>query len=224
MTYQGTRVSLVLLERFLNSLRGAIFTLALGFGLYAGVSHFDGLCDAAGHLIGRLSQFEVSATSVKFGLNAESIHENAQQSAEIPESMKGLQLSNDLSSLKKSWAIRLLYVDDGGIKCDYANPTEEMAANLNIDRHLAVDGLIVMNDDAQLKAEAVKLMQTAKAAGRAWTIGEPRSCYHAKLTWRGANVKTALAEFLGAAFTAATATTTPEARQAQVKIASALPK
>jgi len=221
MTYQGTRVSLVLLERFSNSLRGAIFTAALGFGLYAAVTNFDGLCGVADHLVGRLSQMEVSPTSVKFGLNPESIHENAQQSREIPENMKGLLLSNDLASLKKSWAVRLLYVNDGGIKCDYSNPTDEMAANLNIDRHLAVDGLIEMTDDPQLTSEAVALMKKARAEGKGWTIGEPRSCYRAKLTWRGANVKTALAEFLGAAFNAASAA--PEARthQARVKVAAA---
>jgi hypothetical protein len=221
MTYQGTRVSLIIAERFFNSLRGAIVTLAMGFALYALVTNFDDLRENAGRLFSRVADFELSATSVKVGLNAESIHEIAQQSREIPEEMKGLVLSDDLRALKKNWAVRLLYVTDGGIKCDYSKPTDEMASNLNADRHLAADGLIEMIDDARLKAEALSKMKEAEAAGKPWTIGEPRSCYRTKLTWRGANVKTALAEFLGAAFNAVAASPEAFAPRPNAKIAAA---
>lgn len=209
MTLQATRVSLFIAERFFTFLRGAIFTLAMGFGLFALVANFNDLRDVVGHLVARLAQLEVSATSVKVGLSPENIAAAGEESKEIPESMKGLLLSNDILSLKENWVIRLLYVDGSGLKCDYANPTPEMKANYAADRHLAADGLIEMTEDPHLKAEALEAMRKTKAEGNAWTIGEPRSCYRTKLTWRGANVKTALAEFLGAAFAAVSAS--PEA-------------
>ncbi|WP_424362031.1 rRNA methylase [Methylocystis parvus] len=220
MTFQATRVSLFIAERFFTFLRGAIFTLAMGFGLYALVANFSDMREVAGHVVARLAQFEVSATSVKVGLTPENIAAAGQESKEIPDKMKGLLLKNDILSLKESWVIRLLYTDGAGLKCDYPNPTPEMKANVAADRHLAADGLIEMTEDPQLKAEALEAMRKAKAEGNGWTIGEPRSCYRTRLTWRGGNVKTALAEFLGAAFTAVAAST--EARAPHpMKVAAA---
>lgn len=220
MTYQATRVSLFIAERFFTFLRGAIFTLAMGFGLYAIVANFRDMRDVAGHVVARLAQFEVSATSVKVGLSPENIAAAGQESKEIPDKMKGLALTNDILSLKESWVVRLFYVDSAGLRCDYANPTPEMKANYAADRHLAADGLIEMTEDPQRKAEALAAMHKAKAEGKTWTIGEARACYRTKLTGRGANVKTALAEFLGAAFSAVASS--PEARAPHpMKVAAA---
>lgn len=217
MTYQGTRVSLLIVERFFNSMRGAIFTLAMGFALYAIISNFGDLRSGAAQLLSRLTQIEVSGSAVKVGLNPVSVAEVGEKSAEIPSEMKGL-LSTDILSLKPSWVVRLLYVGDNDNKCDFDNATESMEANFSTDRHLAADGLIVMTDDPQLKAKVVRIMREAKAARKPWTIGEPRSCYQTELTERGRNVKTALAEFLGAGFSAVAAS--PEARAPRgVKVA-----
>lgn len=224
MTYQATRVSLLLVERFFNSLRGGIFTLAMGFGLYAAVTNFGEFRGFASHLAARLSQMEISATSVKFGLSPDGVAAAAQDSADIPEDMKGPLLSNDLRALKRSWAIRLLYVEDPTPKCDYANPTGQMKSDLASDRHLAAEGLIALDEDSDLKAAAMAKMKAAKAEGRPWTIGEPRSCYKARLTWRGQNVKTALAEFLGAAFVAASAAPEARADRTHMKVAAATAK
>lgn len=215
MTYLDTRTSLIVARRFCDVTRAAILTAALGFALYVVVTNFGDLRDATGRVVSRLSQFEVSATSVKLGLSPQNIAEAAQRSKEIPDDMKGLLLSNDLLSLKENWVVRLLYIEAPGVKCDYPKPTDKMAADLNADRHLAADGLIAMEDDPQLKAQVQKAMRDAKAANQPWTIGEPRSCYRASLTWRGNNVKTALAEYIGSAFAAAS--DSPEARAARAK-------
>ncbi|PPD45778.1 MAG: rRNA methylase [Methylocystis sp.] len=221
MTYQGTRVSLILAERFFTSVRGAIFTLALAFGLYALVTDFEKLCDGAAHLVARLGQVEVSASALKLGLNPASVAEAGQKSAEIPSDMKELFLTSDIQALKAGWVVRLLYVGDKDNKCDFDNATEKMKSDLAVDKHLAADGLISFTEDSSLKTKVMKAMREAKAAGRPWTIGEPRYCYQTELTDRGRNVKTALAEFLAAGFSAVAAS--PEARAPRgVKVAEAI--
>lgn len=216
MTFQDTRASLIVAGRIFEVARAAILTLALAFALFVIVTNFGDVREMTGRVVARLAQVEVSATSFKLGLSPESIAKVAQDSKEIPDNMKGLLLSNDLLALKERWVVRLLYVEAPGIKCDYATPTDRMAADLNADRHLAADGLITMDDDPALKAQVLKAMRDAKASRQPWTIGEPRACYRAALTWRGNNVKTALAEFIGSAFAAASES--PEARAARAKV------
>lgn len=216
MTYLETRASLIVASRIFEVARAAILTIALAFGLFVVVTNFSDLRDAAGRVFARLSQFEVSATSVKLGLSPENIVKAAQASSEIPDNMKGLLLTKDLLSLKEGWVVRLLYIEAPGVKCDYTKPTDKMASDINADRHLAADGLITMEDDPQLKAQVLKAMRDARTSGAPWTIGEPRFCYRASLTWRGNNVKTALAEFIGSAFAAAS--DSPQARAARASL------
>jgi hypothetical protein len=205
MTYQDTRVSLLMVERICAAARIIIFTLALAWASYTVVVNFPAMRDAAASWLKHMTQFELQAANVKAVFKVETIAETAlAQSNEIPANMKGL-LSDDILSLKAPWVERLLYVGDQGELCKYEFATESMLLDASYDQHLAADGLIVISpkptDDAAAK------MRRKIAAGEKWTIGKPLSCYTTTLTERGRNVKTALVRFLRAGF--AVASTTP---------------
>jgi hypothetical protein len=216
MTYQETRVSLILVERICYAARILILTLALAWASYTVVVNFPGMRDAAAGWLKHMTQFELQAASVKAVFKVETIAETAlAQSNEIPAHMKGL-LSDDILSLKAPWVERLLYVGDQGELCKYEFATPSMLQDVSYDQHLAADGLIEIAQRGT--EEAMGKMRRKIAAGENWTIGKPLACYTTTLTARGRNVKTALVQFLRAGFSVASSAT-PEAGDDGAKVA-----
>jgi hypothetical protein len=208
MTYQDTRVSLLMVERICAAARIIIFTLALAWASYTVVVNFPAMRDSAARWLEHMTQFELQAANVKAVFKVETIAETAlAQTSEIPANMKGL-LSDDILSLKAPWVERLLYVGDQGELCKYEFATESMLRDASYDQHLAADGLIVISPKPA--DEAATKMRRKIAAGEKWTIGKPLSCYTTTLTERGRNVKTALVRFLRAGFAVAS-TSAPDA-------------
>ena len=216
MTHQTIRISLMLWERLLKSLNGALFTGLLCIGLYALVANFTETRAAVGKLFVKLTQIEsFEGFNVKAAFKVDQIAQSTPIYQDLPADMKQM-LPDDILSLRAAWVERLLYVGDQGKLCDFEFADQKMSEDHNADQHLAADGLIAMRDSREVKAQVLEDMRQAKAKNRDWPNGEPRSCYVTELTERGRNVKTALVQFLRAGF--ATAAGAPAGRRSSPKM------
>lgn len=181
-------------------------TIVVGLGLAGALfSNGDVLADSLGSLAGRLKTAEVGGVKLEFS-------EAAIDRAVRPDLFAHLNgaakrtVARDMAALDPRRVVRLLSVGLLEKTCDFPNPTSEMALDYASDVALRERALVTFEDDIVAKADVLDDIRKAKAEGRKWTIGLPRSCYKVILTNHGRDVRTAMTHVFGAMFAPAAAT------------------
>jgi hypothetical protein len=203
MTYQGIRVSLLVFERFLKSVNGALISGALGVFFAVLVMEFSTIRIGMVDLVDKIKNME----SVE-GFNIKAAFQSPDVAPTIPifkgwDDDKKASLIADIRVLKPEWFTRLLNVGAQNNLCEFERPTPRMREDLAMDHQLEELGLIKLEPSRDVQAAVMQEMRVKIAKGDPWKIGKPLACYVASLETRGWNVKTAILEYLSAGFASA---------------------
>lgn len=96
--------------------------------------------------------------------------------------------------------IRLMTVGRTSTSCEYESAEPKMRSDVALDYELAARALTTIAPSPKVLADAREERRQSIAAGKSWTIGEPRACYTMTLTENGSDVKTGIVTNIAPAF------------------------
>lgn len=198
MTLQAVRVSFYCFERLMLSLKSLFLTSLVGLFAMAFVMEFTSVREAVVDAVSsfrRMSSLEIPNMKVVF--------KSPEEAPAIPflVSLKGAEkenLFNDIRNLKPELFERLLNIGALPNLCQFEHPDAQMLEDLSFDWKLRDMGLVKLESAPEVRASVLQDMKNKLAAHERWDIGQPVTCYVAKLETRGWNVKTAILQYLSA--------------------------
>jgi len=96
--------------------------------------------------------------------------------------------------------IRLMTIGRTSSSCEYEVAEPKMRSDVALDYELAARALTLIEPSPKGLEDAREARRQSIAAGKPWTIGEPRACYTMTLTAIGSDVKTGIVTNIAPAF------------------------